>query len=381
MFNLLIIDKGENGLRNYKIWGIILGTAILAAGCSKLAAENKAVETKSGSDTDWATEINSTENAKADAETDTSATDTDAAAGTADIETTDEAQEDTATQEEAATEEASDETTVPETTTASDGTFDRTYLEENNGQYTYRLTDQALIEKYNELYADAFASVIDSYNYVMEQQNQSYNSGNDYSGSSLVLRDNKENSFMKTGSYYEMDYNFDLHNVGYTYVDLDSDGTYEMLFGVMHDSDSEWSNGSVFERAFALVDGKVVKICEGGSRESFWLGSDGYIYNYGSGGAAYWGTERMHFDVAEIANSMDLRDIDWGNRGFMGDEYLGYYERPIHITGDYTDLYTAAQDTKNDITEDEFNTLNDEWDSRQIIIDWIQFPDNLIKNS
>ncbi|WP_026664953.1 hypothetical protein [Butyrivibrio sp. FC2001] len=368
-------------MRNYKIWGIILGTAILAAGCSKLAAENKAVETKSGSDTDWATEINSTENAKADAETDTSATDTDAAAGTADIETTDEAQEDTATQEEAATEEASDETTVPETTTASDGTFDRTYLEENNGQYTYRLTDQALIEKYNELYADAFASVIDSYNYVMEQQNQSYNSGNDYSGSSLVLRDNKENSFMKTGSYYEMDYNFDLHNVGYTYVDLDSDGTYEMLFGVMHDSDSEWSNGSVFERAFALVDGKVVKICEGGSRESFWLGSDGYIYNYGSGGAAYWGTERMHFDVAEIANSMDLRDIDWGNRGFMGDEYLGYYERPIHITGDYTDLYTAAQDTKNDITEDEFNTLNDEWDSRQIIIDWIQFPDNLIKNS
>ncbi|MCR5343332.1 MAG: hypothetical protein K6E70_08220 [Butyrivibrio sp.] len=368
-------------MRNYKIWGIILGTAILAAGCSKPAAENKAVETKSGSDTDWATEINSTENAKAGAETDTSATDTDAAAGTADSETTDEAQEDTATQEEAATEEASDETTVPETTTAGDGTFDRTYLEENNGQYTYRLTDQALIEKYNELYADAFASVIDSYNYVMEQQNQSYNFGNDYSGSSLVLRDNKENSFMKTGSYYEMDYNFDLHNVGYTYVDLDSDGTYEMLFGVMHDSDSEWSNGSVFERAFALVDGKVVKICEGGSRESFWLGSDGYIYNYGSGGAAYWGTERMHFDVAEIANSMDLRDIDWGNRGFMGDEYLGYYERPIHITGDYTDLYTAAQDTKNDITEDEFNTLNDEWDSRQIIIDWIQFPDNLIKNS
>ncbi len=365
-------------MRNYKIWGIILGTAILAAGCSKPAAENKAVETKSGSDTDWATEMSAAEGTKEEV-------DSNAAADAEENEASDASQEDVTTQEEnteeATTEEASDEATAPETTATNDGTFDRTYLEENNGQYTYRLTDQALIEKYNELYADAFASVIDSYNYVMEQQNQSYNTGNDYSGSSLVLRDNKENSFMKTGSYYEMDYNFDLHNVGYTYVDLDSDGTYEMLFGVMHDSDSEWSNGSVFERAFALVDGKVVKICEGGSRESFWLGSDGYIYNYGSGGAAYWGTERMHFDAAEIANSMDLNDIDWGNRGFMGDEYLGYYERPIHITGDYTDLYTAAQDTKNDITEDEFNTLNDEWDSRQIIIDWIQFPDNLIKNS
>ena len=93
-----------------------------------------------------------------------------------------------------------------------EGLYDRTYLYEENGKYIYSLTDTNIIEKYDELYANAFQDMVDSYDEVMKWQNQSYDFGSITRTSNLLYK-NDNNTVITLGSYYEMDYNFDLNNV------------------------------------------------------------------------------------------------------------------------------------------------------------------------
>jgi len=259
-----------------------------------------------------------------------------------------------------------------------EGKYDRTYLEEENGTYVYRMTDTALIQKYDELYEGAFDKIVESYNEVMQWQNQSFNANGKYTAGSLVLKDKDDTAVMNTDSYYEMDYNFNLDNVGHTYIDLNSDGIFEIIFGVVSDADADWIPVGVFERAYALIDGNIVQIFDGGGRDYHWLGSDGYIYETGSGGAAYSGTERQHFDPSMVDKN---EEFSWGSNGFISDEFLGYWERPVHIDGPYEDIDEAARLPESEISDSEWNELNKEWDSRQVKIDWLRFSDYMKKKT
>ena len=270
-------------------------------------------------------------------------------------------------------EESSIEATAIEQEASDVLLYDRKYLEKDGEGYIYRLSDPELIAKYDELYADAFTSVVDSYNERISWMNQSHKPDQKTSVSNLVLKNNSENRVISTGSDFEMDYNFDLLNVGYTYVDLDSDGTFELIFGVLSYVYNDGLPMANYERAFALSNGKVVKILEGGSRIYHWLGSDGHIYEDGSGGAAYSGTWRLHFDKSEL----DCNDVDWGDIAFKEDEFLGYWERPVHIVGPITDMDMMAKLPESQIADDEWNALEKEWDARRVRIDWLRLSDYL----
>lgn len=251
--------------------------------------------------------------------------------------------------------------------------YDRSFLKEKGGVYTYSLTDPELIAKYDELYADAFVSVVRSYKEVTgEVTDQSYDGEQPGAVGDLLYRGNEDSSLIKTGSNFEMDYQFNLNNVGYTYIDLDSDGTYEMIWGVLETPDTEWYVDN-FERAFTLVDGKVVKFCEGGSRDLHWLGNDGYIYETGSGGAAYYGTWRQHFDSSIVST----KDEDWGSNGFVDDEFYGCWGEAVHVEGPITDLDDAASLPENRISEDEWKALEAEWEARRVKIEWLTLSDYL----
>ena len=275
--------------------------------------------------------------------------------------------------------EESSSSQVPQTTGGpEEGKYDRTYLEEENGTFVYRMSDTAIIQKYDELYEGAFDKIVESYEEVMQWQNQSFNASGTYTAGNLVLKDEADTTIMNTGSYYEMDYDFNLDNVGYTYVDLNSDGTFEIIFGVVSDADIGWVPEDYFERAYALFDGKLVHICDGGSRDLHWLGSDGYIYETGSSGAANCGSERLHFDPSKV----DINDeIGWGSNGFISDEFLGYWDRPVHIKEPYEDIYEAASLPENQITDSEVEELTKEWESRQVKIDWLRFSDYMKKKT
>ena len=274
-------------------------------------------------------------------------------------------------------EESSLDLTTTEQEASDVPLYNRIYLEKDGEGYIYRLSDPNLIAKYNELYADAFKSVVDSYNERISWMNQNYKSDQRGVFSNLLSIDNRRNQVINTGSDFELDYNFDLLNVGYTYVDLDSDGIFELIFGVLSYVYNDGLPMDVYERAFALSDDKVVKILEGGSRTNQWLGSDGHIYEYESGGAAYSGTSRLHFDKSELEGNEN--DADFGYIGFVEDEFVGYWEVPVHIIGPITDIDAMAKLKENQITDDECGALLKEWNEKRVRIDWLRLSDYLEK--
>lgn len=253
--------------------------------------------------------------------------------------------------------------------------YDTTYLVQDNGVYVYRLSDPELIKKYDELYAEAFADCIASYNEVMEWMDQDYEGEQPVATSNLLFQETDVKPVISTGSYFEMDYNFDLNNLGYTYVDLDSDGVFELIFGVCNKT-YEGDDGyylKFFERAYALLDGKPVKIVEAGSRAVHWLGYDGHIYENGSSGAAYGGVYRYHFDKTLLTHD----DVDWGNMGFVIDEFWGLWEVPVHIVGPVTDFDQAALLPENQTDDWDFDSIYEEADRRRVHIDWLKMSDYL----
>lgn len=278
--------------------------------------------------------------------------------------------------------EASTETTKefgPE-----DGKYDRTYLVEEGGIYTYRLTDPAIIEKYDELYADAFADTIKDHEFITKDMRYVPDSGATSGVHNLVYQKTEKEEFITTGSAYIQEYGFDLANIGYTYVDLDSDGTFELIMGVLYKEEYTLKYGSpridhIF-REYALVDGKVVKIGEGGNRWCHWLGSDGVIYEYGSGGAGDWGISKLHFRVSKVAGE---EDVDWGFLGFEEYEFVGAVNCvSVHFNGSSNELYEETEIPKDAIIEyEEVTALMDEWEARRIYIDWIKMSDYMREHS
>ncbi len=357
---------------------MIMGAAIVFSGCANTPAGNaneaepKAEEQVIAESTEEVAEEVEETPVEESAETESPV----------DIEPSEDVVSDSDTESEETVEASIEENNSPEIAGAvggpEEGKYDRTYLEEENGVYVYRMSDAALIQKYDELYEEAFNKIVESYNEVMQWQNQSFNENGKYTAGSLVLKDKSDTAVMNTGSYYEMDYNFNLDNVGYTYVDLNSDGTFELIFGVVSDADADWVPEGCIERSYALIDGKVVQISDGGSRDYHWLGYDGYIYETGSGGAAYSGTDRLHYDPSKVDVT---EEFVWGGNGFISDEFLGYWERPVHIDGPYEDIDEAARLPESEISDSEWNELNKEWDSRQVKIDWLRFSDYMKKKT
>ncbi len=269
---------------------------------------------------------------------------------------------------------ASTEDVTKESASTVEVKYDTTYLKEEAGAYTYSLKDESVIDKYNELYSEAFEELIKSNEEASGFMDQSYIPSNQAVSSNLLYRDTKEEKVVKTGSNFEMDYGFDILNVGYTYVDLDSDGVFELIFGVLHGSDPEDDYVNNFERAYTLVDGKPIKICEGGCRSYYYLGSDGCIYYYGSCGADHSGIWRVHFDASGLKGA---ESVDWGEIGFVDDEFYGYWERPVHVMGPITDFYEMAKLPENSISDEEDSALYDEWEQRRVKIDWIPMGEYL----
>lgn len=270
-----------------------------------------------------------------------------------------------------------EEKSEPVTDTAKTGTgqYDRTYLEETEDGFVYRMDDADLIAKYDELFADAFLDTVNGLKEVKEWRGMSFRPLSVQSGTKLNRRDTDRIRTITTGSDFTMDYEYDLNNIGYTYADLDSDGTVELIMGVLPEVNEEYYSETLIERAYALTDEGVVRFLEGGSRSNYWLGSDGYIYQFGSGGAMYSGISRKSFDSTIISKE----GTEWGDEGFTEEEYLGYWEVPVHISDGLDNMSPEIKFPDDQISEDELATLTKEWESRHVVIDWLKMSDYMEK--
>ncbi|SOC17742.1 hypothetical protein [Pseudobutyrivibrio ruminis] len=210
----------------------------------------------------------------------------------------------------------------------------------------------------------------------MSYQNQRYDFSKPATVTNLAFKEIPNTAFINVGSYFEMDYGFDLNNVGYTYVDLNSDGSFELIFGVMNEVPDGEFPYDYFERAYTLIDNKPVRFIEGGSRVLFWLGNDGYTYESGSSGAANSGTWKLTFNSSNIDSNWD----GWEKTGFSNEAFLGVWDSYIHIDHPFDDIDSEANLSDNQITTDEFQSLSNEWNSRRVVIDWLRLSDYLSNN-
>ena len=370
---------------------ILLLTTLVIAGCGDISLPGSG---KDAEETDDIIEESSADESKED-ESKPSDEEKDDAKEKDDDKTSEAAEEASDSAAEASTDEAassgSDQSSKNNTDSEfgpEEGLYDRTYLVKEGDGYIYRLEDEDIIKEYDELYADAFQETYASYEDYKEMMEEGRgefdNDGSsDYSlvdekkdfgigGFGLLNPEALDDGTSKMGSFYEMDYDFDLANVGYTYVDLNSDGIFELIFGIVNGD--EWTPTTIFERVYTLIDNKPVHVFEGGSRCYLWLGDDGSIYETGSGGAAYWGMWRYHFDPSQVAPE----GTDWGSEGFVADEFLGMWEEYVHIEGeDAQEPDDTAQKSEYKILDDEYETLSEEWEERVVDIDWLLMSDYL----
>ena len=353
MISLIIVKLGLFGdwrivaLKKYLVLLPILCITVLGAGCGKAqnTVENTEVDQEAIAEETLAI-------AEAEPEDLTEETDSSADSSTEEVVVPEEDQEEY---------------------NADEFTYDTSFLVQEDGVSFYRLSDPELIKKYDVLYAEAFADVIASFNEVKEWMDQDYENDQPKTTTNLLYKETTVNTVINTGSNFEMDIDFDLNNMGYTYVDLDSDGVFEMILGVASYKYNDGLPMDVYERAYALADGKPVKILEGGARINQWLGSDGHIYEYGSGGAAYGGTWKIHFDKSRIPAG----GTEWGAEGFVQDEFIGYWNGPVHIMGPIEDMDAAALLPENQVSDEDWGLMEEEWEKRRVQIDWLKMSDYL----
>ncbi|MBQ8175963.1 MAG: hypothetical protein IJ035_02885 [Oscillospiraceae bacterium] len=75
----------------------------------------------------------------------------------------------------------------------------------------------------------------------------------------------------------------DYQSMGYCYMDIDSNGTEELIFGAANLT----NGGTTIYNVATVRDGKIFQPVEGWTRNSFWYCGVGVIGNYGSGGASH----------------------------------------------------------------------------------------------
>ncbi|MCQ2532298.1 MAG: hypothetical protein MJ093_06300 [Saccharofermentans sp.] len=168
--------------------------------------------------------------------------------------------------------------------------------------------------------------------------------------------------------YYDAAY-VDSH-IGYALVDLDGDGTEELIIGCLAD-ETNANEGTPIARAgyivldvYTLYDDSTVLVLDAWGRNSWFITNDGKLANWGSSGAAY-----VNFDVFDISSGFG----NMTNVYSLYSEYdyetevINFYERdldgnPIAICSDdegYAYFDSKTEEYLADLMKIDFVLLNE----------------------
>lgn len=156
--------------------------------------------------------------------------------------------------------------------------------------------------------------------------------------------------------------NTDASKVGYCLKDLDGDGTEELLLGDLGFMDQSDPENERYYRYFWLLytieDGKAKLVTESWERNRHYLGTDGYVYYQGSGGAAYTICGKMQFkdhDLYMLQTAFTDLDEDMKVRYCYKDFSAGVREEDSEAS------YKTAD--RNDMTNEQWLAILRNWEA------------------
>ncbi len=131
---------------------------------------------------------------------------------------------------------------------------------------------------------------------------------------------------------------------GYLTMDLDGDGTEELLLGVnAADGSGPEENGwdSVIYDVFTIQGGKLVHVFDGWERKRYYLCDNGLIANEGSSGASY-STWAYYLYSGGKLNIVETVYTDWSEVDMQGHWYLSNREPYEDETNEITEADAEA---------------------------------------
>jgi len=137
---------------------------------------------------------------------------------------------------------------------------------------------------------------------------------------------------------------------GYAMMDLDGDGTDELIFGsnaASADMEEDNSWRSVVYNIFTLKDGEIVTLVDGGERNRYYICPDKTVANEASGGAAYTAYAKYKVEAAQLK----LQDCIFSDFTDEAQTEIGWYRT----------AETPWEDKSNPITEDDANKIIEEY--------------------
>ena len=152
---------------------------------------------------------------------------------------------------------------------------------------------------------------------------------------------------------------------GFTFMDLDEDGTDELLIGALGSDFMDNTRGYVLA-VYCLKDGEPVLAVEGWERNRYIIGNDGCIYNFGSSGAAY-GTCTQYVYDTDADGYLKMLE-----RYYTFDDGNGIEAR--HVTDpEDTEIGFTGEHNGEIVTKEEYMEASDKWARLGIQINYMPF--------
>ena len=96
-------------------------------------------------------------------------------------------------------------------------------------------------------------------------------------------------------------YDLNLSTIGYSFVDINHNGTQELIIASIDTDETNDNNQLIFEM-YSIVDGQPIKVLSSSENNRYYYGDDNNIYNEGSDGqnTAYYLLYRLNNDSTNI---------------------------------------------------------------------------------
>jgi len=165
--------------------------------------------------------------------------------------------------------------------------------------------------------------------------------------------------------YYARQADNPLDAMGYCLMDLDKDGSPELIFSRIPDKNVDGGAAPIMALIYTIKDGKATHVAGSWTRSARFLGDDGYIYYHGSGGAAYSYWRKEVLENGQLY-ALETAFSDVTNTSTRPTPKYCYTQGHDLVT-ELPDSYFKWQNAqRSDLTEKEWRGIIESWDSHSM---------------